>query len=145
MLSVVKTAGYLKDYISQVVEKTKVTPTVTYLVFSDGKPEGDPLREKDGREAIESLNYMGVTTAFVAFGNAMKAQYGKNMGFVATVDVDDIENFLGVELSSSCKEQSKRNEALGSEFFSQINNNSESANYSTETAQAFSDDWFNNL
>ncbi len=50
---------------------------------------------------------MGVTTAFVAFGNAMKAQYGKNMGFVATVDVDDIENFLGVELSSSCKEQSK--------------------------------------
>ena len=143
--AIVKTAGYLKDYISQVVEKTEVTPTVTYLVFSDGKPEGDPLREKDGREAIESLNYMGVTTAFVAFGNAMEAQYGKNMGFVATVDVDDIENFLGVELSSSCKEQSKRNEALGSDFFSQINNNSESANYSTETAQAFSDDWFNNL
>ena len=54
--AIVKTAGYLKDYISQVVEKTEVTPTVTYLVFSDGKPEGDPLREKDGREAIESLN-----------------------------------------------------------------------------------------
>ena len=90
------------------------------------------------------MNLQGITTAFVACGN-MGKEYGKQMKFMSTIKVKDIEHFFGKELSESCKEQSRSLSPLGSSFFSQVKSSGESSsNYSQTTAQALEDeDWFN--
>ena len=94
------------------------------------------------------MNYAGITTVFVAFGDAITSEFGKEIGFQATVDVRnraDLVRFLGQELSKSCKEQSQSMKALGSDFFSHAANES-SDGYSNMTAQVLEDDtWFEDI
>lgn len=147
--SIVKGAEHLKKYINKVTELKKCIPRATFVVFSDGEPCYDKMYWEDAKEAIDKLNYAGITTVFVAFGNAISSKFGKKMGFMSTIDVDDREtliNFLGVELSKSCKEQSKSLKALGANFFSQAVNNGNSECYSQTTAQALEDDsWIDDI
>lgn len=141
-------ADQILEYVREVTEKTGCVPRATFIVFSDGEPCGDTKSRSDAKEAIEKLNYAGVTTVFVAFGGAIDSKFGDSLGFVSTIDVKNREvltNFLGVELSKSCKEQSKSMRSLGSNFFSKANN-SKSQNYSQKTQQALEDDdWFKNI
>lgn len=147
--AIVKASEFLNDYVREVVRQTGVTPKVTFVCFSDGHPCGDRMYPDDGREAIKKMNYSGVTTAFAAFGGEINAQYGKDMGFMATIDVtkrEDLLNFLGVELSNSCKEQSQSLKALGANFFSQAVEKSQSQEYSQTTAQALEDNsWIDEI
>ena len=147
--ALVKAGEYLNICVRDVVRRTGVTPKVTLVCFSDGHPCGDRMYTSDGQEAIKKMNYSGVTTAFAAFGGEINAQYGKDMGFMATIDVtnrEDLLNFLGVELSNSCKEQSQSLKALGANFFSQAVEKSQSQEYSQTTAQALEDNsWIDEI
>lgn len=142
--AILEAAENLRQYIDEVYEETKIIPRATFIVLSDGDPCGDPVSENKGRETIRNLNLQGITTAFVACGN-MGKEYGKQMEFMSTIKVKDIEHFFGKELSESCKEQSRSLSPLGSSFFSQVKSSGESlSNYSQTTAQALEDeDWFN--
>lgn len=145
--SIVKGAEYLNQYIHRVTEKTGVIPRTTFIVFSDGEPFEDHLPLSTAKKTIENLNYSGVNTAFVAFGEGIKSEFGKRMGFMATIDVvnrNTLKDFLGVELSKSCKEQSKSLKALGSDFFSKATENS--TGYSQTAAQVLEDDsWIDDI
>ena len=139
--SIVMGAEYLTNYINSVTERKGVIPKATFIVFSDGEPYNDKAKRADAQTAIQNLNYAGITTVFVAFGKSISSRFGEEMGFVSTIDVKnrtDLVNFLGVELSKSCKEQSKSMKALGANFFSQANN-SQSTGYSQKTEQALED------
>lgn len=143
--SIEKGAEYLNGYINEVITKTHVTPKSTFIVFSDGEPCRDRRSYNDAKKAISNLNYQGITTGFVAFGSAIHSSFGKDLGFMATIDVNNresLKHFLGFELSQSLKEQSKSMKALGANFFSKAMNNSASAGYSATTAQALDDDSF---
>ena len=95
------------------------------------------------------MNEMGITTVFVAFGKAISSNFGDELGFQATVDVkdrDSLVEFMGEELSKSCKEQSRSMKALGSNFFSHANDNESSSGYSNITSQALEDDdWIDSI
>lgn len=147
--SIVKSAQYLKEYIQDVTDTKKIVPGATFIVFSDGKPCDDLMSWSDGKRAIEQLNYAGITTVFVAFGEGIDSGYGKRMEFMSTVDVrdrDTLVNFLGVELSKSCKEQSMSAKSLGANFFSQAANNTKSEAYSKMAAQALEDtSWIDDI
>lgn len=151
--SIVKGAEYLIEYVQEVTEKTGVVPRVTYIVKSDGEPCEDeyntPAGRKMARDIIENLNYAGVTTVFIAFGNAITSEFGKELGFMSTIDVVDrktLVNFLGVELSQSCKEQSKSLKALGANFFSKAVGDTQSESYSQTAKQALEDtSWIDDI
>lgn len=147
--SIVKSAKYLEDYVQEVTKSKKIVPRATFIVFSDGMPCQDRMSCKDGKRAIEQLNYAGITTVFVAFGEGIDSEFGKNMGFMSTIDVrdrDTLVNFLGVELSKSCKEQSMSMKSLGANFFSQAVNNTKSETYSQTAAQALEDtSWIDDI
>lgn len=147
--SICRGAEQLRSYISQVTETKGIVPRGTFIVFSDGMPEGDRASESDAKKAIEDLNYAGITTVFVAFGEGITSEFGKKMGFLSTIDVTDrsaLVNFLGVELSQSCKEQSQSMKALGANFFSQAVDKTNSEAFSQTTAQALEDeDWIGEL
>lgn len=142
-------ANHLKNYISEVTEAKGIVPRATFIVFSDGKPWNDRMSKDDGKRAIEDLNYAGVTTVFVAFGEGINSDFGKAMGFMSVIDVTDrstLVNFLGVELSKSCKEQSMSMKSLGANFFSQAVGNTESERFSQATAQALEDtSWIDDI
>lgn len=143
--SIVKGAEHLNSYIKEVTERTGCIPRATFLLFSDGKPN-DKMKKEDAQKAIQDLNYAGITTVFVAFGEAITSEFGKELGFMSTINVTNrntLVNFLGVELSKSCKEQSKSLKALGANFFSQAVDGSNSEEYSHTTQEALEDDsWF---
>ncbi len=148
--SIVKGAEHLTDYINRVTEKKGIVPKATFVMFSDGEPCNDPGSRSKAENAIENLNYAGVTTVFVAFGNGITSNFGKEMGFVSTIDVnnrDDLVNFLGVELSKSCKEQSMSMKSLGANFFSKATSgNSQSSGYSQTTNQVLDDtSWIDDI
>lgn len=147
--SIVKGARHLNNYIAKVTERTGCIPRATFILFSDGEPCRDRRNRHDAKEAINNLNYAGVTTVFVAFGGAIESKFGEQLGFMSTIDVTDrdkLVNFLGVELSKSCKEQSKSLKALGANFFSQAIGNEDSEGYSHTTTQALEDDsWINDI
>jgi len=142
-------AKYLTRYINEVTEAKGIVPRATFIVFSDGEPCGDRMSRGDAKKAIEDLNYAGVTTVFVAFGESIHSDFGKNMGFMSVIDVTDrdtLVNFLGVELSKSCKEQSKSMKSLGANFFSQAVGTTESERFSQATTQALEDtDWIDDI
>lgn len=143
--SIVKGGEYLQNYMKEVLEKTGVIPRATYIVFSDGQPCGDPGSPSKSKAMINKLNMAGITTVFVAFGPAMTSEFGQELGFQSTIKVESREtlsNFLGQELSKSCKEQSKSLKALGSNFFSQAVGNENSQGYSHASSQALDDDDF---
>lgn len=147
--AIVKGAEHLKKYINQVTKAKGVVPRATFIVFSDGEPCQDKMSKSDAKKAIEDLNYAGVTTVFVAFGVAITSNFGKEMGFVSTIDVTEKErlvHFLGVELSKSCKEQSQSMKSLGANFFSQAANNTKSENFSQTTTQVLEDtSWIDDI
>lgn len=147
--SIVQAKRLLDKYITAFVERTKIIPKVTFVCISDGQPCSDPYPLSRGQNAIEEMNCEGITTAFAALGSDMDSSFGRNMGFMATVDVTNrnaLLNFLGVELSNSCKEQSKSMKSLGGSFFSQANEQSQSQEYSQTTAQALDDrSWIDDI
>lgn len=147
--SLVKSADLLTSYVREVARRTGLTPKVTFVCFSDGHPCGDRMYTEDGKAAIERMNCAKYTTAFAAFGGEINSQFGRDMGFVANVDVTQrsaLLNFLGVELSNSCKEQSQSLKSLGSSFFSQAIEKSQSQEYSQTTAQALEDNsWIDEI
>ena len=147
--SIYHAAEHLKNYIREVTEAKGIVPRATFIVFSDGEPCGDKMYPRDAKKAIEDLNYAGVTTVFVAFGESIHSSFGKDMGFMSVIDVTDrstLVNFLGVELSKSCKEQSMSMKSLGANFFSQAVGNTESERFSQATAQALEDiSWINDI
>ncbi len=147
--SIVEASKHLRDYVKKITKKTGVIPKVTFILFSDGFPENDRCSESEGRKAIEQLNCSGATTVFIAFGDAITSDFGKRLGFSSTIDVVDrsiVTNFLGVELSKSCKEQSMSLKPLGENFFSKANVHSSSYGYSQTAEQALEDDsWINDI
>lgn len=144
--AIVRCSTALLDYMAEIAQKKGITPGGTFIVLSDGHSENDRNTWANAKAAIERLNEAGVTTVFVAFGDAISSEFGSELGFSATRDVDDLQYFLGVELSQSCKEQSKSRKSLGANFFSQANQSSSSENYSATTNQALEDqDWFEDI
>ncbi len=147
--SIEKGAKQLVEYIGEVTQKTGTIPRGTFIFFSDGEPCGDPGNKRDAKKAISNMNEMGITTVFVAFGKAISSKFGDELGFQATVDVenrDSLVKFMGEELSKSCKEQSRSMKALGSNFFSHANDNESSSGYSKTTSQALEDDdWIDEI
>ena len=147
--SILQGEQHLNNYVEEVTRRTGCIPRVTFILLSDGEAGDRSVTWEDAKDAIERLNLAGVTTAFIAFGSAIESEFGKNLGFMATIDVKDREtlvNFLGVELSKSCKEQSKSLKALGANFFSKAVDSSKSEGYSQTTKQALDDDeWFNDI
>ena len=147
--SICEGAKYLKDYISQVTAAKGIVPRGTFIVFSDGEPCEDMGTREEAMQAIQDLNYAGITTVFVAFGKSIRSKFGKEMGFMSVIDVtnrDALVNFLGVELSKSCKEQSKSMKSLGANFFSQAVGTTDSERFSQATAQALEDtSWMDGL
>lgn len=147
--SIIEGANHLKNYIKEVTEVKGIVPRATFIVFSDGEPCYDKRTKAEAMEAIAELNYSGVTTVFVAFGSAIKSSFGEGMGFMSTIDVDNREvlvNFLGVELSKSCKEQSKSMKSLGANFFSKAVGKTASEAFSKTTQQALEDtSWIDDI
>lgn len=146
--SIVEGAKFLTDYMNEIAREKKCVPKATFLVLSDGEPCQDKANSKDAKKAISQLNNMGVTTAFVAFKEAISSDFGRALGFNATIDIKDknaLTQFFGVELSNSCKEQSNSVTPLGAEFFSKgLNGNSEE--FSNATAQILEDDsWLDEI
>lgn len=148
--AIVKGANQLLEYIKTLNEKTGAQIKATYIVFTDGESNSDQhYRHSDAKQAVERLNAAKVTTVFVAFGSSMHSSFGKDLGFIATIDVKDrkkLASFMGVELSKSCKEQSKSMKSLGSNFFSKAANSTKSEKYSQKTKQVLEDeDWLNDI
>ena len=146
--SIVNSAKHLEKYIKQIQNEKGIDPKATFICFSDGEPCHDSCSESDAVAAIEKLNESGVTTVFVAFGASMQAEFGSRLGFQATIDVRDksqLVHFLGVELSQSCKEQSRSMKGLGANFFSgAVNPNSKG--FSQTSGQAMEDeDWLSDI
>lgn len=137
-------ADYLKSYINEVTEAKGIVPRATFIVFSDGEPCGDPGNPEKSKKVIQELNYAGINTVFVAFGESIRSEFGKGMGFMSVIDVTDrsaLVNFLGVELSKSCKEQSMSMKSLGADFFSKAAG-AKSEGFSKTAAQALDNpDW----
>lgn len=143
--SICQGAKHLRRYIDEVTQAKGIVPRATFIVLSDGQPCEDKANRKDAQKAIEELNYAGITTVFVAFGESITSGFGKDMGFMSVIDVTDrttLMNFLGVELSRSCKEQSMSMKSLGANFFSQAVD-TESDRYSQTAKQALDDvEWW---
>lgn len=141
-VSIVEGAKYVKEYAELVTKKTGVIPKITFILFSDGVDNHGNGSEKKAKATISDLNASDVTTVFVAFGDAISSEFGNNMGFQATIEVEKnetLKEFLGVELSKSCKEQSKSMKSLGANFFSQAAGDGNSQGYSQKTAQVMED------
>lgn len=147
--SICEAAKQLNSYISEVTEAKGIVPRGTFIVFSDGEPCEDRDTRENAEKAITNLNYAGITTVFVAFGEGITSNFGKEMGFMSVIDVTDrnaLVNFLGVELSKSCKEQSQSMKGLGANFFSKAVNQTMSEGFSQTTAQALEEeDWFDDI
>ena len=143
--SICQSAKHLRKYIDEVTEAKGIVPRATLIVLSDGNSYDDKASRAHAQKAIEELNYAGVTTVFVAFGEGITSGFGKEMGFMSVIDVTDrstLVNFLGVELSRSCKEQSMSMKSLGANFFSQAVD-TESDRYSQTAKQALDDvEWW---
>lgn len=146
--SIVNGAKYLNEYVAKVTELNGCQPRVTFILFSDGEASFcDTYSWRAGKYAVEKLNYSGVTTVFVAFGEAITSEYGEKMGFQSTIEVNNRETlikFFGEDLSRACKEQSKSRKALGSNFFSKIKGKSEPYSHTTEQALE-DDDWISSI
>lgn len=144
-----KAAEELNNYVEEIVKEKGIKPKITFIVFSDGLSDSKRASFESAKKTIEKLNYAGATTVFIAFGDAIDSKCGKEMGFLSTIDVENKENlvnFLGVELSKSCKEQSRSMKALGANFFSKAVEQSASQGYSSTAKQVLDDvSWINDI
>lgn len=148
--SIVKGGKQLLEYIKEFTIKNGIVPiNSTFIFWSDGEPCRDPGDINYAKKMIKELNYAGINTVFIAFGDAISSEFGKKMGFQATINVENrntVENFMKNELSQSCKKQSRSMKSLGSDFFSKATDKTSSSGYSRTTAQALEDDdWFDDI
>ncbi len=79
--SIKEGAEQLLSYIREVTKKCGCIPRATFIVFSDGESCGDKAEPQDAIDAIKKLNAAGVTTVFVAFGNAISSEFGASIRF----------------------------------------------------------------
>lgn len=152
--SIKQASENLLDYIEKIISENEVIPQATLMFLSDGESCGEAYDddsliqlEMEAKEAIARLNEAKVNTIFVAFGDAIKSEFGARLGFTATKDVEREEELVDFmeEFSECCKEQSQRSEPLGSEFFSKATN-SKSSGYTAKASQALDDaDWFDDV
>lgn len=144
-----KSAKELQEYVNEIIMNTGVYPRATFIVFSDGRPEGDPGTREGAMKALAELNAAGIDTVFCAFGSSVKSKFGEKLGFVATIDIESGENlitFFKRDLSESCKEQSRSLKSLGNNFFSKANQSSSSKEYSNKATEVINDkEWFNDI
>lgn len=146
--SIVKGIQFLQSYIEEIIDKKGYTPNAFFILLSDGHPCQDSMTFEDAKKEIEKANFAGITTIFVAFGDAISSKYGEEIGFMVTKDVDDRDAFEDFceELSESCKEQSKSLKALGKDFFSKATRDQSSSEYSNKAGQSLEDDsWFDDI
>lgn len=151
--SIIQASKNLLDYIEEIISENEIIPQATLMFFSDGESCGEDgehnlkLLEKEAKESILRLNEAKINTVFVAFGSAIKSEFGARLGFIATKDVEREEELVDFmeEFSERCQTQSQRSIPLGSEFFSKANN-SKSVGYTAKASQALDDvDWFDDI
>lgn len=131
-------------YYNEIVKRLNVQPRITFLVFTDGEDTEGLEHYSDAKNLIKQLNSMDATTVFVAFGEAIQNGDGERLGFSCTKDIHTVKELvscMGVELSKSCKEQSRSAYSLKSEFFSKADTNSEEDD--TDSQAIMDDDFFN--
>ena len=142
-------ADVLKYYMDEIISEKHCNPRAYFILLSDGVSEGSDISEKKARNAIEKLNYLGVTTIFVPFGDVITSEFGIEMGFLSVsdeIDKSSLDKFFGVDLSRSIKEQSISRKSLGKNFWSKAANPSLSDAYSHRTQQALEDDsWIEDI
>lgn len=154
--SIKEAADYLQKYLNEIRKVNKIEPIATYFLLSDGMSSGRPtdmdeeIGKRTCKKVIEAMNLQDINTAFVAFGEAINSNFGKDLGFKATIDIKNrsqLLEFLGVHVSESIKNQSQRCEPLGENFFSKAAGySSTSEGYSSATAQALEDDaWIDDI
>lgn len=120
--AVVKVGKATIAYYNEIQNRLNIRPRVTFLVFSDGLDNYRYESEfKAAKNMVTQLNSLDATTVFVAFGEAINAKDGENLGFTCIRDITSASELiacLGTELSRSCIEQSKSAFSLKSSFFS---------------------------
>lgn len=119
--AIVEGYEYLDKYVEEVIEHTNCEPQVTFILLSDGENTSNYYSQEEACKVIEKLNLSGANTVFCAFGNAIRSEFGSRLGFISTINIKDrnaLKQFLGVDLSNSCKEQSKSTKRLGEQFLS---------------------------
>ena len=133
------------EYYNEIIKRLNVRPKITFMIFSDGSDNYNaPSEFLNARQAIAEINSLDATTVFVAFDEATGSGIGEKLGFTCTRDINSVQELiscLGIELSKSCKEQSKSVYSLKSEFFSKAGADSDDDDTSSE--DAFDDDFFN--
>ena len=134
----------LDEYVSEVIHVNGVKPKVTFTLFTDGLSNNDKGKnyKKIALEDIATMNDLNFTTVFIAFGEAIKAKIGKELGFQSTIDVNNrniLKDFLVDELSKSTMEQSRSIHPLGSNFFSKATYGEESEKISNKAKEALED------
>lgn len=142
--AIIETAKFMKDYYNEIVKRLNARAKITLLVFTDGYDESSSSSAKDAFKAIKELNSLDATTVFVAFDQAIKAKTGDKLGFTCTKDINTVEELvscLGIELSKSCKEQSRSVYSLKSEFFSKAS--ADSGDDALDEQAIVDDDFFN--
>ena len=146
--SIIEGAKHLNKYLTEITEKKNMKAKAVFIVFSDGEPCEDKATFYEAAKEVESLNYQGITTVFVAFRDATNKKIGEKLNFQATQDVsnpEDLEVFFGKTLSESCKEASRSMKPLGSNFFG-AGSQASSAEFSAATqATIESDDWVDDI
>lgn len=112
------------EYYTQLMKRLGIRARITFLVFTDGEDnENRPEEIEAAKKMITQLNSLEATTVFIAFDQAIEAKDGEKLGFTCTRDISTAEELiscLGIELSQSCKEQSRSAVSLQSKFFSKV-------------------------
>ena len=130
-------------YYDELVKRLNIQPRITFLVFSDGVDNcGGSYAFHKAIEDITQLNKLNATTVFVAFRDAIPENSGEKLGFNCTRNISNVQELiscLGMELSQSCKEQSKSAYSLKSSFFDQA---APAATGNAKDENVLSDDFF---
>lgn len=140
----------LIEYMKEVTARNGCLPRGTYVIWSDGESNTGRYNgcESKAKKTVEEMNKFGITTAFVAFGSAIRGSLGTKLGFQSVIEVKDVSNlveFMGETLSRSFKEQSRSVKSLGAEFFSKAAS-TKSKGYSQKADQILnSEDYFPNI
>lgn len=144
--AIVKSTESTIAYYNEIMKRLNVRPKITYLVFTDGGDNCSSYSSEDAKNSIKELNSLDATTVFVAFGEAIRYETGARLGFSCTKDINTVEELvtcMGMELSKSCKEQSKSAYSLKSSFFSQADKNA--AEDDIEETTVLDEDFFGSL
>ncbi len=134
-------------YSNELTKRKNIKPFITFLCYSDGEDSYNlNIEIENAKEAIKELKESSkkVNTVFVPFREAINSGIAEKLGFDCKKDItskEELRQFMGKELSKSCKTQSRSSKSLGSKFFSSIADKDESK---IET-DVFDDDSFFNV